>query len=584
MGESMGDTIAPWQDRGVRSIHFNGQDGWPPYSHPGGTQIVGDVLVVSLEWWCPTYYVGVTGDCTQNLEQQGAIALIDVSEPLTPTLIHYQLLWPDDGLGVVGVTYVKESEHPMTASGGRYLFIMTWGDGNKVRFAWSDTDDLKTTRKLWLEGFQWVDPGEGSLGGDWRAWQTLNFVRDTNGTLYVIGADKTTGGDRKDWLGLFEVDVSKLTSDSYQNAIRGIAEKHLKLNDPVMGCLDATSGIYVSPSGQLILYTATHENDGPKDNGVGTVQMGEFRNIDVYTGAMARDRMCPWVELYEDEDGWNRTKRSIMLDYQDRQIEDWGDLRQEDGWNDLTSAMRTYLAPGQSLSLYPDVYYAGNPLKVVGNGTVQVFDMGHFNANSFNDKTSSVRIFPFADPGGPYNGDEGSSIPLHAANRCYLDDEAEVTFTWSADSPVCTLSDPAARQPSLTCSDDGNFTIELTVSEGSDESSTIAATVTAENVAPVVTADGSDIDENGWATVSGTITDPGTQDTFTVIIDWGEGSDTHSYPAGTTAYSEQHQYSAPNLTGVYLVEVTVIDKDGGIGSASTFVNGELVFLPLVVKD
>ncbi len=96
------------------------------------------------------------------------------------------------------------------------------------------------------------------------------------------------------------------------------------------------------------------------------------------------------------------------------------------------------------------------------------------------------------------------------------------------------------------------------------------------NVAPVVTATGGVINENGVATVSGTITDPGTQDTFTVVIDWGEGSpQTYNYGAGTTAYSETHQYLDDNPTAtasdIYSVGVTVTDDDLGVGTASTTV-------------
>jgi len=101
-------------------------------------------------------------------------------------------------------------------------------------------------------------------------------------------------------------------------------------------------------------------------------------------------------------------------------------------------------------------------------------------------------------------------------------------------------------------------------------------TVTILNVAPVVTANGDTINENDYATVSGTITDPGINDTFTVVIDWGDGSsDPYNYPAGTTAYSKTHRYLDDGDSGVptwdYTVTVTVTDKDGGVGTASTTV-------------
>jgi hypothetical protein len=78
------------------------------------------------------------------------------------------------------------------------------------------------------------------------------------------------------------------------------------------------------------------------------------------------------------------------------------------------------------------------------------------------------------------------------------------------------------------------------------------------------------------ATVSGAITDPGILDTFTVTIDWGEGSpESFSYPAESTSYSETHPYLDDNPTGTgsdtYAIGVTVTDNDTGSGSASSTV-------------
>ncbi len=73
------------------------------------------------------------------------------------------------------------------------------------------------------------------------------------------------------------------------------------------------------------------------------------------------------------------------------------------------------------------------------------------------------------------------------------------------------------------------------------------------------------IDENDLATVTGDIIDPGTDDTFTLAIDWGDGSPRQSfdYPAGTTSFSEQHRYldDAPSGTpaDTYTIRVSVAD-------------------------
>ena len=87
----------------------------------------------------------------------------------------------------------------------------------------------------------------------------------------------------------------------------------------------------------------------------------------------------------------------------------------------------------------------------------------------------------------------------------------------------------------------------------------------------------SPVDENGTATLTGTITDPGTQDTFSLDVDWGDGStpETFIYAAGTTGFSETHTYLDDNPTNTssdsYDVDLTLTDDDTGTDTASTTV-------------
>jgi Ca2+-binding RTX toxin-like protein len=99
------------------------------------------------------------------------------------------------------------------------------------------------------------------------------------------------------------------------------------------------------------------------------------------------------------------------------------------------------------------------------------------------------------------------------------------------------------------------------------------------NVAPVLSDLNvtSPIDENDMVTLTGTITDPGTLDTFTLNVDWGDGSavESFSYAAGTTSFSETHQYLDDDPSGtqsdIYTIGVTVTDDDTGSDVASTTV-------------
>ncbi|MGL4512904.1 MAG: hypothetical protein ACRCT8_07410 [Lacipirellulaceae bacterium] len=82
------------------------------------------------------------------------------------------------------------------------------------------------------------------------------------------------------------------------------------------------------------------------------------------------------------------------------------------------------------------------------------------------------------------------------------------------------------------------------------------------------------IDENGVATLTGVIADRNPRDTFTLTIDWGDGSPAQvlNLPAGTTTFSATHHYADDNPTGTplddYTVGVAVADDDGGATSGT----------------
>ena len=117
----------------------------------------------------------------------------------------------------------------------------------------------------------------------------------------------------------------------------------------------------------------------------------------------------------------------------------------------------------------------------------------------------------------------------------------------------------------------------MTVSDDDLGSDTKTRNVTVKNVAPTITAASIDspINENDSSTLTGAFTDPGTLDTFTLTVDWGEG-DPVDYPLGTAqVFSASHQYLDDNPTGtasdVYAVSWTVTDDDTGTDTASTTV-------------
>jgi hypothetical protein len=133
------------------------------------------------------------------------------------------------------------------------------------------------------------------------------------------------------------------------------------------------------------------------------------------------------------------------------------------------------------------------------------------------------------------------------------------THQYKDDNPTGTSSD--------------SFPVGLILRDDDTGSTTAGTTVRVGNVAPKLDVTGSTIDENGIAEVNGAITDPGSQDTFTLIIDWGEGTpQTYTYPAGTTNFRETHQYKDDNPTGTpaddYTAKLTLADDDTGTVAAT----------------
>ena len=79
---------------------------------------------------------------------------------------------------------------------------------------------------------------------------------------------------------------------------------------------------------------------------------------------------------------------------------------------------------------------------------------------------------------------------------------------------------------------------------GTDSGST---SVTVNNLAPTLSnLSGDTIDEGGTATVSGTITDPGADDTFDLVIDWGDGNIPETF-ADTPQVTSARLTSTPTM-------------------------------------
>lgn len=191
-------------------------------------------------------------------------------------------------------------------------------------------------------------------------------------------------------------------------------------------------------------------------------------------------------------------------------------------------------------------------------------------------KSNQSNQSPVANAGGEYGGEEGSAINLDGDDSFDPDEDA-LTYNWSVDSGLCTFSDASGATPDLTCSDNGNFSVTLTVDDG-EATDSDSAVVTIANGAPTVgeiSVDQALISVGSTINASASFTDPGTNDTHSASWDWGDSTTlgTVTQGAGFGSVADSHTYSA---AGIYMLTLTVNDDDGG--------SGEAMYMFVVVYD
>jgi len=183
---------------------------------------------------------------------------------------------------------------------------------------------------------------------------------------------------------------------------------------------------------------------------------------------------------------------------------------------------------------------------------------------------------PTADSGGAYSGVEGAAIAF-TGKAADVDGSAVVSL-WSVASntgddsgAACLFANAAALSTSLTCNDEGSYTLTLTATDSAGLMATSSTTVTVSNAAPVVGSISGlptgPVAINSVVSSSVSFIDPGTLDPHTAVWSWGDGSSsagavTEIHGAGSVTGS--HTYT---VAGVYTVTVTATDADGAIGSA-----------------
>ena len=249
------------------------------------------------------------------------------------------------------------------------------------------------------------------------------------------------------------------------------------------------------------------------------------------------------------------------------------------------------LTPGLPLQGAPGISTTFNwtpPVSVAGSSFVVAFTVtdasGQADQCSVNITVRSqpVNRAPVVNAGPDQSVSEGDTVTL--AGSASDPENHAVSYSWqvvSGTGPAITLSDATSATPSFATSDDGVYTLRLTVTDSQGASASDTVVVTVGNVSPTVSATGGSIDEGQTFSSTGSLVDPGA-DTWTATVDYGDGSGVQQLPLNGKSFVLAHTYTA---VGTYSVSIAVMDDDGAIGYATvqvvvTSTSGECIEVDL----
>ncbi|MGI5152773.1 choice-of-anchor P family protein [Plantactinospora sp. CA-294935] len=198
--------------------------------------------------------------------------------------------------------------------------------------------------------------------------------------------------------------------------------------------------------------------------------------------------------------------------------------------------------------------------------------------------TVVINAPPVVEAGGPYSGQEGT--PVGIAGDVTDPDGPPATLDWDVSGggepgATCAFGNQAALTTTVTCTDNGIYTLTLTADDGVNPPVEATATLTLTNVAPAVSisapADGALFTRGTPVSFTAPFTDIGTNDTHTCSVDFDDGSPlaagTVNEAAGAGTCTISHAFTA---LGPHNVLVRVTDDDGGSATAVVRV---VVYLP-----
>ena len=175
----------------------------------------------------------------------------------------------------------------------------------------------------------------------------------------------------------------------------------------------------------------------------------------------------------------------------------------------------------------------------------------------------------------PTTGLEGSAVTFDGSgSSAGATNIVEYAWDFCDNTSVLTGSSATVTH---TYADEGtgSYTVALTVTDDNSGTGTTSKAVPVSNVAPNITSVAATPSSPGTGetvTLIASFTDPGSTDTHTATIDWGDNTGTQTGTVGQSTKTITGTHSYPN-TGSYTVTVVVTDNDGTSDTDSTLTIG-----------
>jgi Ca2+-binding RTX toxin-like protein len=213
---------------------------------------------------------------------------------------------------------------------------------------------------------------------------------------------------------------------------------------------------------------------------------------------------------------------------------------------------------------------------------------GHTGTATVTVTVGPINDEPVVTAGADKSTVEGAAVEV-SGSATDVDGPFPLSYHWEvvegpdvADDAGGTFADENSATTQFTPTQDGVYTLQLEACDGEVlcnlEVDDDTVDVTVANVAPTVTLPADRTVAAGVSTsVAVTFTDPGSDDTHTAVIDWGDGSADTTIDPAVSGFTRSHTFTT---TGVHTVQACVSDDDDTVCDTMTITVGPATTLTI----